>query len=82
MVQPSAADVVPGLAVVPPAVMRLHVRDGEVLPQLDEAPLPVEAVPVVSHRGAGVAVAGENHRTSSDDVPGWTDGQGHSVRRI
>lgn len=82
MVHPFAADAVPGLTVVPPAMIRLHVRDDVVLPQPDEAPFPVEAVPTVSHLGAGVAVALENHRTSFDDVPGWTDRQGYSVRRI
>lgn len=77
-----AADVVPGLAVVSSAVIRLHIKDGVVLPKTDEAPFPVKAVPLVSHRGSGVAAAGEYHRTPSDDVISWTDGQGHSIRRI
>lgn len=81
-VRPCVADAVPGLALVAPAVTRLHVSDGVVLAEAHEAPFPVEDVAAISHRVAGFNGAGENHRSSPDDVSGWTDGQGHSVRRI
>lgn len=81
-VHPCAAGAGPGLALVAPAVTRLHVSDGVVLAEAHDAPFPVEDVAAVSHRVAGFNGAGENHRSSPDDVPGWTDGQGYPVRRI
>lgn len=79
---PCAADAVPGLTVVPPAVIRLHLRDGVILAKPNETPFPVQGVPTVPHRGAGLTAAGENYSSSSDDVIARTDRQGRSVRRI
>lgn len=81
-VRPRPADAVPGLAAVPPAVVRLHVRDGPAPPEAKETTVPVEAEAAVFHRGVGFTAAGEDHRRSSEDVPARTDGQADSVGGI